>query len=84
MAADARAAFGDKAFPGLGVFVHKSAERTGEQIDVVRRLGAKGFALFCYQDFFDTGRTDFGEKAPAEELRAARRGLLKEKLHGRP
>ena len=36
MAAEARASFGDRAFPGLGVFTHPDAERTAEQIDAVR------------------------------------------------
>ena len=69
MVKDSRDCFGAKAFNGIGVTRHPTAERTAEQIAIVRASGAKGFALFSYDSFFRA------------ELGPARVKMLREMVH---
>lgn len=73
MVRDSRECFGAKAYNGIGLGPHRTAERTVEQIAIVRASGARGFALFSYHYFFNPGVD--------AALRAARVAAVKEALH---
>lgn len=55
-----RASSGKPVYPGIGVYRHERPTQTLRQIEMARRAGARGFALFDYRSLFGVLGADGG------------------------
>ncbi len=72
-----------KVIPGLGVHLHESAEETARQIGIARGLGAVGYCLFAYSNFFPSPSHESRANAASEVLRKQLRDKVRD-LNGIP
>lgn len=72
-----------RVMPGIGVYLFDSAAELSAQIKTTRALGAGGYALFAYANFFPSASHESRPDARGRQLRAELRAEL-QALNGIP
>jgi uncharacterized lipoprotein YddW (UPF0748 family) len=66
----------DQTFPGIGVHLFRSAGELSEQLEATRALGAGGYSLFAFANFFPSPSHESRNDPESKRLRAAMRATL--------
>ena len=67
--------------PGIGVYLHKDSSQLRSQVDLVRRMGAGGYALFALSNFYPTKSHESSNDSRSEALRSEMRETIR-RLNG--